>query len=201
MRTTRLDSEAVMTMVIKTRTIAVVGLVLFLAACSSLPKDAFRLSETTLELRQMQTRQFDDVIETQILSASVGVLQDLGYSVDELDKELGVLSASKRADASDDAEILGRVALDVLSCAVTFLFACDNENFKKSKAEQDIRLTIVVLPKPEVSTTHSVRVTMQRIIRDREGRIAEQSTVSDPEVYQAFFVRLDKSVFLEKESS
>ncbi|MFK8029117.1 MAG: hypothetical protein AB8G18_02670 [Gammaproteobacteria bacterium] len=179
----------------------VAALVFFTAGCSSLPSDAFRLSEMTLEIRQMQTRQFDDVADAQILSASVGVLQDLGYSIDELDKNLGVLSASKRADASSSNEMIGRAALDILSCAVSFLFACDNENYKKSKKEQDIRLTVVVLPEQSVDSSHDVRVTMQRIIRDREGRIAQQATVSDPVVYQKFFERLDKSVFLEKEGS
>ena len=149
----------------------------------------------------MQTRQFDDVADAQILSASVGVLQDLGYSIDELDKHLGVLSASKRADASDSSQMLSRAALDVFSCVVTFLFACDNEHFKKSNKEQDIRLTIVVLPEKNTGSSHDVRVTMQRIVRDREGRIRHQLTVSDPVVYQRFFARLDKSVFLEKEGS
>ena len=75
-----------------------------LAACQTLPEDAFRLTESALELREIQSRTYEDVSDIEILSASSGVLQDLGYAIDEVEKELGVLSASKRADAGSDAE-------------------------------------------------------------------------------------------------
>lgn len=177
----------------------VAGLVILLGACETLPDDAFRLSETALETREIQTWRFEDVTELDILSASTGVLQDLGYSIDEVDKQLGVLSASKRANATNPAEVAGRIAVDAMTCWFTFLLACDNENYKKSKAEQDIRLTLVVFPSQSDEMRHSVRVTMQRIVWDREGRVVEKQSLEDPEVYQAFFAKLSESVFLEKE--
>lgn len=170
-----------------------------LAGCQSMPPDALRLGESALETRSLQTRAFSDASEVQILSASVGVLQDLGYAIDEIEKPLGVLSASKRADATNEAQVVGRLALDLASCFFTFLVACDNENYKKSDDVQDIRLTLVVMPDAEDDSHHAVRVTMQRIIWDRDGRISEQATVSDASVYQAFFAKLDKSVYLEQE--
>lgn len=181
------------------RTSAVIAVIVLIAGCESLPKDAFRLSETALEVRQIQTREFDSVSEAQILAASMGLLQDLGYTIDEIDKDLGVLSASKRADATNPNQLIGRAALDVVSCVFTFLIACDNENYKKSDDFQDIRMTIVVLPSPQNVSSNAVRVTMQRVVWDRDGRISSQTTIDDAEVYQAFFTKLDKSVFLEKE--
>ena len=70
---------------------------LMLAGCATLPDDAFRLSESALEMREIQVRTYEDVTDVQILAASSAVLQDLGYAIDEVEKELGVLSASKRA--------------------------------------------------------------------------------------------------------
>ncbi len=173
----------------------------WLGGCQSLQKDAFRLSETTLETRQMQTRQFDAVSEAEILAASSGVLQDLGYAIDEVEKELGVLSASKRADASNGVDLVGRIGMDVASCLLSFLIACDNEFYKGAKDFQDIRLTLVVLPSQTASGAHSVRLTMQRVVWDRNGRVAQQETISDPAVYQAFFTKLSRSVFFEKEGA
>lgn len=170
-----------------------------LCGCAGVPDDAFRLPETALETRAMQTRDFEDVSEAEILSASASVLQDLGYAIDEVEKELGVLSASKRADATNEAEVVGKIALDAVTCLMTLLFACDNENYLTADAEQDIRLTLVVQPDRHSDTRHSVRVTMQRVVWDRDGRISEQATVSQPEVYQAFFDKLSKSVFIEQE--
>lgn len=174
-------------------------LALLVGACQTLPDDAFRLTESALELREIQTRSYEGVSDVQILSASSGVLQDLGYAIDEVEKELGVLSASKRADATNEAEIIGNVALDVADCLLTFFLGCENDAYKSSKDVQDIRMTLVVLPNFENEGEFRVRLTMQRIVWAKSGEIYEQETINDAEVYQAFFDKLSKSVFLEQE--
>ena len=170
-----------------------------LAACQTLPEDAFRLNESALELREIQSRTFEDISEVEILSASSAVLQDLGYAIDEVEKELGVLSASKRASAESEAEIIGKIALDVADCLLTLMLSCEGDSYASAKDVQDIRMTIVVLPDLEKEQTHRVRLTMQRVVWMKSGDMYEQETIVDPAVYQAFFDKLSKSVFLEKE--
>ena len=170
-----------------------------LAACQTLPDDAFRLSESALELREIQSRTYEDVTEIEILSASSAVLQDLGYAIDEVEKDLGVLSASKRASARDEAEIIGKIAVDVAQCVLTFGLGCEADMYASANDVQDIRITLVVLPDLNEESTHRVRVTMQRVVWMKSGDIAEQETIVDAAVYQAFFDKLSKSVFLEKE--
>ncbi|MEL7187399.1 MAG: hypothetical protein AAFN50_13360 [Pseudomonadota bacterium] len=182
-----------------TRSLIAVAALLFMAGCQTLPEDAFRLTESALEMRQMQSRVYDDVSELQILSASSAVLQDLGYAIDEIERDLGVLSASKRADASNGAEIVGKIALDIADCILTILLGCENNSYQSAKDVQDVRMTLVVLPDPEQEMRHRVRLTMQRFVWDRAGSLYEQETIDDPLVYQAFFDKLAKSVFLEKE--
>ena len=172
---------------------------LLIGACQTLPDDAFRLNESALELREIQTRSYEGVSDIEILSASSGVLQDLGYAIDEIEKELGVLSASKRADATSDAEIVGNVARDLADCLLTFMLGCDNDAYKSSKDVQDIRMTLVVLPDLETDGQYHVRLTMQRVVWAKSGAIYGQETISDANVYQAFFDKLSKSVFLEQE--
>ena len=172
---------------------------LSISGCQTLPEDAFRLTESALELRAMQSRSYEDVTEIEILSASSAVFQDLGYAIDEIEKELGVVSASKRADATNEAEIVGKIALDIADCILTFLLGCENDSYKSSKDVQDIRMTLVVFPDQEQADKHRVRLTMQRFVWDRAGALYEQETIDDPLVYQAFFDKLSKSVFLEKE--
>ncbi len=164
-----------------------------------MPDDAFRLTESALELRDVQTREYADVSEIEILSASSALLQDLGYAIDEIEKELGVLSASKRADAKDSAEIAGMIALDFADCLLTLLLGCENDSFQSTKDVQDIRLTLVVLPDLDNRGAHNVRVTMQRVIWARSGKLHTQESIHDAEVYRAFFDKLSKSVFLEQE--
>lgn len=181
------------------RQVLAATLCLSLTACATLPEDAFRLTESALELREMQSRVYEEATEIEILSASTAVFQDLGYAIDEIEKDLGVVSASKRADATNELEILGNVALDLVDCFVTFLLGCENASYKSSKGVQDIRMTLVVLPDLSRERTHRVRLTMQRFIWDRGGKLYGQETVNDITVYQAFFDKLSKSVFLEKE--
>jgi predicted transcriptional regulator len=170
-----------------------------LGACQTLPDDAFRLTESALELREIQTRSIEGISEVEILAASSGVLQDLGYTIDEVEKELGVLSASKRANAKEATEILGKIALDVADCMLTFLLGCENDSYQSSKDVQDIRMTLVVLPNLEKEGEYQVRLTMQRIVWAKSGEVYAQETINDATIYQAFFDKLSKSVFLEKE--
>ncbi|MGI9238651.1 MAG: hypothetical protein ACR2QZ_14735 [Woeseiaceae bacterium] len=172
---------------------------LSLGACATVPDDAFRLSESALEMRKIQTRNYDDVSDVEILSASSAVLQDLGYAIDEIEKELGVLSASKRADAKNPAEIVGKIAMDVADCLLTLFLGCENDSFDSTKDVQDIKMTLVVLPELDKERSYSVRLTMQRVVWARDGSLYDQETISDAAVYQAFFDKLSKSVFLEKE--
>ncbi len=183
----------------KTRTVVAALVLLALGACETLPEDAFRLSESAMEMRKMQTRTYEDVTDIQILSASSAVLQDLGYAIDEVEKELGVLSASKRADARDNAEIAGKIALDVADCILTLFIGCEDDAFQSSKDVQDIRMTLVVIPDLETEGAYKVRLTMQRVVWARSGELYEQETINDVTVYQSFFDKLSKSVFLEKE--
>ena len=44
-----------------------------LGACATMPDDAFRLSESALEMREIQTRSYSDVSDVEILSASSAV--------------------------------------------------------------------------------------------------------------------------------
>ena len=172
---------------------------LMLGACATLPDDAFRLSESALEMREIQSRTYEDVTDVQILSASSAVLQDLGYAIDEVEKELGVLSASKRADARNSVETIGMIALDVADCLLTFLLGCEGDAYGSSKDVQDIKMTLVVLPELSQEGAYRVRLTMQRVVWARNGTLYEQETINDAAVYQAFFDKLSKSVFLEKE--
>lgn len=180
------------------KTVSAALVVGVLLGCQSTPRNALQISQSALATRAVQTHAFHDVSELQIMSASVAVLQDMGYAIDEIEKPLGVLSASKRADATREAQVVGRVAMDLSKCLLTMLVACSNKNYKKTDDVQDIRLTLVVLPAANDAPVHSVRVTMQRVVFDRAGRVSGRSTLDQAEIYQAFFAKLDKSVQLER---
>ena len=181
------------------RRLAAAIVALTLCACATLPADAFRLSETALATRELQTREYHSITDEAILSASMAVLQDMGYGIDEIEKELGVLSASKRADATNDLAALGSIAADVVQCIFTIGLGCSGEHYGEIDDVQDIRLTLVTRPRRENREDVAVRVTIQRIIWDKKGRLSAQETITDNDVYIAFFDKLSTAVFLEQE--
>ena len=170
-----------------------------LAACQTLPRDAFRLSESALAVRKMQTREYVSISDAAILSASTDVLQDMGYAIDEMEEPLGVLSASKRADATTGMRALGSLAMDSVRCVFSLMLVCDGKNYSKLDDVQDIRLTLISRPQLQNQENVVVRITVQRIIWDKKGRLSEQQTVTDNDVYASFFEKMSRAVFLEQE--
>ena len=165
-------------------------LIVFVTGCQSqVPKDALRLSPETLEQRQMQTRRFDGVSETDILSASAGVMQDLGFNLDESETELGVLVSSKRRSARIPAQVVTAILLDIIG----FEMEVDEE--------QKIRASLVTRPVDSDSVdSYYVRITFQRVVWDSSNEISRIERLESPELYQGFFDKLAKSVFLEAHS-
>jgi hypothetical protein len=161
-------------------------LCVFLAGCASVPEDAFKLSTTSLEDRQLQSRKFSTLDNSLLLSSGASVLQDLGYSIDESNVDLGVLSASKQADAKDAGQIAGAIALALLTGSVT-----------PTDDEQKIRICLVIQESLEDPDASVARITIQRIIWNTQGKVSRVESINSPELYQAFFAKLSKATFLE----
>ncbi len=89
--------------------------VLGLTACApQIPQDALRLSPESLQDRQLQTRRFETTNKKAMLAAASAVLQDLGFTLEESEVNLGVLTGSKQRDASSGAQMAGAVFASLL---------------------------------------------------------------------------------------
>ncbi|MBI5450282.1 MAG: hypothetical protein HY940_02900 [Gammaproteobacteria bacterium] len=157
--------------------------------CATGPALLFAVPPDNLAQRQIQTRVFATQDEKQILAASAAVLQDMGYTLEESETRLGVLTASKMADATSGVQI-GLVILSVM---------LDGDHHHQQVAvdkEQKIRATLVVLPR-QGGDGYAVRLTLQRVVWNTAGQVSRTETIKNNEVYSDFFDKLGKSVFLE----
>ena len=69
-----------------------------------------------------------------------------------------------------------------------------------NQASKDQLIKASVVTKKEDKETVNVRVTFQRIVTNQVGQINRIETIKDPALYQAFFDKLSKSIFLEGEN-
>jgi hypothetical protein len=172
---------------------AVVVLVLAasLTGCAAtIPKDALIPTPDTLERRQLQSRRLDGISETQLLAASAGVLQDLGFNIDESETKLGVIVASKDRSAFTASQVLAAIALGFLGAPPSV------------DKTQKIRVSLVTRPALAADGTpradsQLLRITIQRVVWNTENQITRIEAIEEPAIYQAFFEKLSKSVFLE----
>ena len=170
----------------KILTTLLVAFLLMLTGCApKIPKEALMLKPESMQNRQMQTRRFATTDESKILNVSTALLQDMGFTLEEANAPLGVLVASKMRDATD----AGNVTLAVVATLLTRRPVAYDK-------EQKMRASVVTKLLPN-GKEMSVRVTFQRIVFNTEGQVTTAEAIIEPEVYQEFFSKLSKSVFLE----
>ncbi|MBI4707480.1 MAG: hypothetical protein HY761_06100 [Candidatus Omnitrophica bacterium] len=165
----------------------VISLSLAVVGCVSAPKGFLKPGENSLEKRQLQMRQYDTADETKIITSVAGVLQDLSFTLDDSETKLGLVSASKKADAKDGGQIAGAILLDVLLGSNT-LSQCDKN--------QMVKVSVITSPGLDGKST-VVRVTFQRIVWNMTNQISRLETINDPEIYQKFYDGLSRAIFLE----
>lgn len=169
------------------RFVPIVFLCLFIAGCVSAPKGFLKPSESSLEKRQLQSRQYDTADESKIITSVAGVLQDLGFTLDESETKVGLVAASKAADATSKGQIFGAFLLDVLAGSNT-VSQCDKSQIVKA----------CVVTKPSLDGRKiAVRVTFQRVVWNMSNQISRVETISDTVIYQKFYDGLSKAIFLE----
>lgn len=175
--------------------LSVIFLCFGVIGCVSVPKGFLKPSEGFLESRQLQMRQYDTTNQEQIITAVSGVLQDLGFTLDDSETEVGFIAASKKADASSKGQMFWAGLVDVLNAVGgTYSNAsaqCD--------ATQVIKASVITKLSLDSSKT-IVRVTFQRIVWNVGGQINKIESLKEPEIYQKFYDSLSKAIFLEAQN-
>jgi hypothetical protein len=110
----------------------------------------------------------------------------MGFNLDESAMPLGLIVASKNRDATNMARKVASV-----------VFAAFGKDLDYEK-DQKIRASLVT--KPATGNGFIVRVTFQRVVWDQKGRLVRNEQVSDPMIYQEFYDKLSKSIFLQAQN-
>lgn len=164
--------------------IIMVFLTFSLVACQQkIPKNALALSPTSLKDRQLQTRIFETNDEVMLLAASAAVLQDSGYTIEESEVSCGVIVSSRHRDVTETGEVVLAITTGVcLGVPLPY----------------DTRQKVVasLVTKPIDDKRIAVRITFQHIVWNDLNQISKREQINYPEIYQEFFAKLSKSIFL-----
>jgi hypothetical protein len=144
-----------------------------------------------------QTRRFPRVDREALLFAGAAVLQDMGFKVTGGERRFGLLVGEKTADVPG-AGLAHAVGEAVLVTATTILSVAVGENLIMDLPEQvaqRVHVSLLVTPAGDGGQT-AVRISLDRDMIYDHGHIIPDHTEL-PLVYQEFFDRLSRAVFLE----
>ena len=164
------------------------------------PAEFFQLTPESSAHRAMQTRFFDTENDQELLSASAAALQDLGFQVEESVREVGFLRAAKERSAREYGQYRNRFFIWLLSLGHVVI---------PIDLHQKIAASLVTRPVNEAHSRQEVRIIFYRAVWKGDGQAdrnyippgeQKMEMIRDPEIYQQFFAKLSKAVFLEPHS-
>lgn len=168
---------------------------LLLAACETDGRQqqtaALTLTPQNLATHQLSTRRFDTRDEAAILAATAGVLQDLGFAIEESSSQSGLVVGSKDRDAVEAGQVAGAIFFAALARAL----GARNVDPVWDR-NQKIRISLVTKPSADHAAV-IVQVSFQRVVWNTKGQVAHSDTIDSPEIYREFFDKLSQAVFLE----
>jgi hypothetical protein len=172
------------------------------SGCVQMPKveTFFVLTPESAQHRALQTRTFETSDEKELLSASAAVLQDLGFQVEESSTEVGMLRAAKERGAREYGQ-------EIMQSLIFILGALGGKAvIVPVDVHQQISATLVTRRSETDASRFSVRILFHRSIWKGDGNTGDQhippgqqslEVINDAKIYQQFFAKLSKGVFLE----
>jgi hypothetical protein len=151
--------------------------------------DVLKLEPESMSQRQLQTRKYNTTAEDKIITTCVNVLQDTGFAIENTDAKLGTILASKQREAVESGQVAGALII-----AVIFGVAVPIDK------NQTMYASIVVSPSSSEKKASLVRITFSRLVWNDRGVVSKAERLEDPEVYQTFFTKLSKGLFLEAQN-
>ncbi|HEU0259885.1 MAG TPA: hypothetical protein VFR57_10770 [Burkholderiales bacterium] len=161
------------------------------AGCAEMPPEYIAVKPGDAAQRELQGRRFDGIGEKELLDAAVGVLQDLGFTVDITSAELGFVQGAKEREAKAPDQTL-------VILIVAALAASQGSTLPAGQMRQDQTISVLLTVRQAREGdmgSHIVLVTFHNHVRQPLMRTA--GPLRDPVLYQSFFELLSKALFLQ----
>lgn len=139
-------------------------------------------AKSQLEVRQMQTREYETKDNRMVMKAMLNVLQDDGFIIKQANADLGFFHGTKEVDREDTlAKVWGT-------------FWEGSRATWKENSIVDCTANV-----SDFGENTRVRVNFQVKVMNNKGGCEEVYQIDDSKYYQDFFSKVDKGIFIEKE--
>ena len=155
--------------------------VLLLAGCQTTQSAPPEPELSQVELRQLQTREFKETKQINGMKAVSAALQDEGFTISQANNEMGLITAQKQISEEDT----GSKSWQQFWYGVAL-------NYQTAR-EIDATVNVNV-----IDSKLRVRISLVSKALSNQGGVITAEPVTDPEIYQLLFSKIDKSVFLSK---
>ena len=143
---------------------------------------SIRPPKTQLEVRAIQTREYEERDMKAVMKALIDVLQDEGFIIRNADSNLGFLSAQKEVDLERPGD--------------RFFSSFGPGDIPRWRKSAQIEASINV---SEFGKTTRVRANFQRKELDNLGGTLGVRPLDDERFFQYFFEKVDKGLYLQRE--
>ena len=156
----------------------------------------FQLNPTDPADLAMQSRRFDTSDNDVVLNGCLSVLQDMGYNISSGNRQLGLVVANRKAEVLPPGlgHAVAEAAVVVTTVILSLLTGEDLVTDLPEQVEQTIFVSLLVSVESESQTR--VRLSIDRDMLYDNGRVIPDHTELAL-VYEEFFEKLARSVFLE----
>ncbi len=157
---------------------------------------------STASQRAVETREYETDVKS-LMQSTIGAFQDLGFTIDTLNEEFGLITASKieePVEKKDEGISAGNVIVGVLAIAAILTFADRDDddcflcgrgnNDGETVVIKDYKLTATVTVKPIYDTEPYISS-----LRVNFGGAQRKRSI---EFFKNFFTAIDKSLFLDE---
>jgi hypothetical protein len=195
---------------------------LILSGCATTSQGPHAGAMSTLQLREIQTRRFDNEEKAAVMKALLDALQDDHFVIRSSNSDLGIAYAEKQLDIKDERQlkpsdriwvhiaigiaVVGIIALVIWAISKghpcyspePIVVAGDNAASEPEPKTLEIECTANVSTEGHAT---QVRISLERRLLDSFGAVVKAEPDADPDDYRDLFARLDKSLFIQQEAS
>lgn len=161
-----------------------------LAACASAGGGA-TAPVSPLQQRELESRTYANGDAKALMRAVLAALQDDGFIVRTADADLGLITATREsARPASAASKMGRTMAIVMTYGIAALLPGPKDRSSVLEATANVA---------SLGSEARLRINFQ-LKRLDGSQVKEVRTVLDGRVYQEFFAKVDKGLFLQRES-